>query len=218
MNKHKGIFITFEGGEGSGKTTQVNHLARFLTEKGHKVVTTREPGGTPEGEKIRDLLVQRQGGEWTPLAECLLLFAARAMHVEKVIMPALKKGKIVISDRFTDSTRAYQGYGHGFPLETIEALNTMVLGDFQPDLTLLLDIDTTAGIARSGRRIAAETLHIKQTEDRFENMEAGFHERLRRGFLEISKKNPDRFLILDASVPADQIAKKIQDIALQRIG
>lgn len=98
----QGLFITFEGGEGSGKTTQVNRLAQFLTEKGRKVVTTREPGGTPEGEKIRDLLVQRDGGEWNPVSEVLLLFAARTMHVDKIILPALEKGKIVISDRFTD--------------------------------------------------------------------------------------------------------------------
>src|SRR5262249_9083126 len=159
----------FEGGEGSGKTTQVNRLAQFLTDKGKKVITTREPGGTPEGEKVRELIVQREGGEWTPMAEILLLFAARTMHVEKIIRPALEQGKIVISDRFTGSTRAYQGYGHRFSLDTIETVNKFVLGDFKPDITFLLDIDVEKGLARSGRRMAAESLHIKQTEDRFEN-------------------------------------------------
>ncbi|MGB4106719.1 MAG: dTMP kinase [Alphaproteobacteria bacterium] len=217
MSESKGLFITFEGGEGSGKTTQVNRLAQFLTEKTRKVVTTREPGGTPEGEKIRDLLVQREGGEWNPVSEVLLLFAARAMHIDKIIRPALEKGKIVISDRFTDSTRAYQGYGHKFPLETIENLNSMVLGNFAPDLTFILDIDAGKGVARSGRRIAAEALHIKQTEDRFEQMEPGFHERLRQGFLDIAKKEPERCHVLDATLKPDDLAKKIQKTVLEKI-
>lgn len=214
----KGIFITFEGGEGSGKTTQVNKLAQVLTAAGHKVITTREPGGTPEGEKIRDLLVQRDGGDWTAISECLLLFAARAMHVEKVIKPALEKGKIVISDRFTDSTRAYQGYGHDFPLETIEKLNTMVLGDFKPDITFILDIETKKGLARSNRRMAAEALHLNQTEDRFENMDVGFHERLRQGFLTIAKNEKNRCHIIDASLSPDDIGTEIKNIALKKIG
>lgn len=214
----KGLFITFEGGEGSGKTTQVNRLAQFLTDKGHKVVTTREPGGTPEGEKIREWIVQRDGGEWNSISEVLLLFAARAMHVDKIVKPALQKGKIVISDRFTDSTRAYQGYGHKFPLETIENLNNMVLGNFAPDITFLLDIETKAGLARSGRRMAAEALHIKQTEDRFENMEVQFHERLRQGFLDIAKKEPSRVQIIDASKKPDDIAAQIQKIILSKVG
>jgi dTMP kinase len=217
MSKEKGIFITFEGGEGSGKTTQVNRLAQFLTEQGRKVITTREPGGTPEGEKIRELLVQRDGGEWTPMAECLLLFAARAMHVERIILPALQKGKIVISDRFTDSTRAYQGYGHEFPLETIETVNDFTLKDFKPDLTFLLDIDVDKGLARSGRRMAAESLHIKQTEDRFEHMEKDFHERLRKGFLNIARKEPERIQVIDATQSPDEIAGKIQKIVLKKV-
>lgn len=217
MNE-RGLFITFEGGEGSGKTTQVNRLAQFLTGKGHKVITTREPGGTPEGEKIRELLVQRDGGEWTPMAESLLLFAARTMHVERVILPALEKGKIVISDRFTDSTRAYQGHGHQFPLESIEAINDFALKNFKPDLTFLLDIDIGTGLARSGRRMAAESLHIKRTEDRFENMERDFHERLRKGFLEIAKKEPNRVQIVDATQTPDAIADKIQKLVLTKVG
>jgi dTMP kinase len=214
----KGLFITFEGGEGSGKTTQVNRLAQFLTDKGHKVITTREPGGTPEGERIRDLLVQREGGEWNPISEVLLLFAARAMHVDQVIKPALAKGKIVISDRFTDSTRAYQGHGHNFPLQTIEDLNNLVVGNFAPDVTFLLDIETEKGLARSGRRMAAEALHIKQTEDRFEKMEVDFHERLRKGFLEIAKKEPERVKIIDANKKPDDIAAEIQKIVTDKVG
>lgn len=130
---HKGLFITFEGGEGSGKTTQINRLAHTLSQTGQKILTTREPGGTPEGEKIRNLLVQREGGNWTPTAEILLLFAARVMHVEKIIKPALEDNKIVICDRFTDSTIAYQGYGHSHNIDSIEKIGALSLGDFGPD-------------------------------------------------------------------------------------
>ena len=217
MDKKRGLFITFEGGEGSGKTTQVNRLAQFLTDKGKKVITTREPGGTPEGEKIRNLLVQREGGDWSPFAEVLLLFAARIIHVDKIIKPALQKGKIVISDRFTDSTRAYQGYGHGFSLNVIEELNKLVLSDLNPDITFILDIESGKGLARSGRRMATETIHIKQTEDRFEKMDTEFHERLRHGFLEIAKKSPERCHVINGTGSSEDITLKIQKIVLEKI-
>lgn len=213
-----GLFISFEGGEGSGKTTQINKLAGALTAKGHKVVATREPGGTEEGEKIRNLIVQREGGNWSPMAECLLLFAARAMHVENIIKPALERGKIVISDRFTDSTRAYQGYGRGFDLQTIEKLNDIVLGAFRPDLTIILDIDPQAGLKRSGRRLAAEALSLNQTEDRFENLDIEFHNQLRHGFLEIAKKESDRCRIFDSSLGIDDLAEKIESLVTKRLG
>lgn len=212
-----GLFISFEGGEGSGKTTQINKLAGALTLKGHKVITTREPGGTNEGEKIRSLIVQRDGGDWLPEAECLLLFAARVMHVEKVIKPALENGKIVISDRFTDSTRAYQGYGRGFPLDKIEQLNAIVLGDFKPDLTLMLDIDPAVGLKRSNRRLAAEKLSVNQAEDRFENLDLEFHQKLRNGFLEIAKKESDRCRVLDAALDIEDLAEKIESLVTKRL-
>lgn len=214
----QGIFITFEGGEGSGKTTQINKLAEKLTAQKIRVVTTREPGGTDEAEKIRDLIVQRGGGEWTPLAETLLLCAARAMHVEKVILPFLGEEKIVICDRFTDSTLAYQGYGRGLDKEAILKLQDITIGDLKPDLTFILDIDPKTGLARSGRRMAAETLQVDQTEDRFENMELEFHERLRAGFLEIAKKEPERCHVIDASKDAEKIAEKIASIVMKRLG
>jgi dTMP kinase len=213
-----GFFISFEGGEGAGKTTQINRLAKALNARGHKVVTTREPGGTDEGEKIRDLLVQRDGGNWTPMAECLLLSAARLMHLEKVIRPALQDGMIVISDRFLDSTRAYQGYGHQFDLKAIDDLSTLVIGDFKPDLTFILDIDPQKGLERSGRRLAAEELHIDQLEDRFENLDISFHKRLRNGFLEIAKREPERCKIIDAARSPDDIATDIEKEALSRLG
>lgn len=213
-----GLFITFEGGEGAGKTTQINRLAERLTQDGYKVVTTREPGGTPESEKIRDFLVQREGGNWTPCAEVLLLFAARTMHAEKLIRPALEAGKVVISDRFTDSTRAYQGYGHGFDLKTIESLERLVLDGLAPDLTFILDIDAQNGLERSGRRLAAEALSLKQKEDRFENLDIAFHERLRAGFLEIAKNAPERCLVIDAMQSVEDIAQQVADTARARLG
>jgi dTMP kinase len=214
---NKGFFISFEGGEGCGKTTQVNRLAKCLTALGHKVVTTREPGGTPEAETIRDLIVQRNTGAWAPFEECLLLYAARLSHVDTVIKPALAKGKIVISDRFIDSTLAYQGYGRGADIKKIEALNDLVLGGFKPDMTFIMDIDPKIGLARSNRRLAAEELKLKQSEDRFESMEMEFHERLRRGFLDIAKSNPDRCHLIDASRDLDVIESEIMGIVGGRI-
>lgn len=212
-----GLFISFEGGEGSGKTTQINKLAEILTHSKRKVITTREPGGTPEGEKVRSLIVQREGGDWNPMAECLLLFAARVMHVEKIIKPALERGKIIISDRFTDSTRAYQGYGRGFSLEMIERINTLTLDNFKPDLTFILDIDPKKGLSRSSRRLAAEDLHINQTEDRFENMDLEFHEKLRKGFLDIAQKDSKRCVVLDATLSIEDLTKKIHKIVEERL-
>lgn len=206
----RALFISFEGGEGSGKTTQINRLADILTKKNLKVITTREPGGTPEGEKIRSLLVQREGGDWTPMAECLLLYSARAMHIEKVILPQLEKGHIVISDRFSDSTLAYQGYGRGLPIEQIVSLDQMVSGGLKPDITFILDIAPETGLKRSGRRLAAEELHIRQTEDRYENLDIGFHSRIRKGFLDIAAKDPRRCFVLDAARGIDEIAKDIE--------
>jgi dTMP kinase len=200
-----GLFITFEGGEGSGKTTQIRLLADRLKAKGLPVITTREPGGTPEAEKIRSLLVNRDGGDWTPVSEVLLLFAARSMHVEKLIRPALAAGKIVISDRFTDSTRAYQSYGHGLPIETVEAVNRTALGDFTPGLTFILDLPVETGLARAGKRMARDA----SKEDRFEQLKTDFHERLRQGYLSIARKNPKRCVVIDATRPIDAIAAEI---------
>lgn len=213
----KSLFITFEGGEGSGKTTQINRLAQALTERKYKVITTREPGGTEEAERIRQLLVRRDGGNWTPMAECLMLYAARHMHLESVIKPALESGKVVISDRFTDSTRAYQGYGHGFPMETIETLNVLAIGGFKPDLTFVLNVDPQEGIARSQRRITAESFDVEQPEDRFEKMESDFHARVNQGFLTIARQSPDRHAVIDASRSMDDIASEILKAVLSKL-
>ncbi len=213
-----GFFITFEGGEGGGKTTQLNWLAEYLTAQSRKVITTREPGGTPDAEKIRDLLVQREAGNWVPMAECLMMFAARALHVEKIIRPALEEGKTVISDRFTDSTIAYQGYGRGLDINKIKQLEALTLDGLKPDLTLILDIPPETGLERSSRRMAAESLGIKQTEDRFENMEIEFHKKLRQGFLDIATEEPERCIVINANQPPEAIRLQIQTAVDKAIG
>lgn len=214
--KRLSCFISLEGGEGSGKTSQINKLASFLTDQGYNVVTTREPGGTEEAEAIRNVLVQRDGGNWTPMAEVLLLYAARVMHVDNVIRPALENGKIVICDRFSDSTFAYQGYGRGMNLDQINAVHELTLGSFQPDITFLLDIESRAGLERSKKRLAIEQGY-EQTEDRFERMELEFHERLREGFLKIVDENSERCRIVDASQPIDDVHANIKSHVIQKL-
>ncbi|MGZ9097837.1 MAG: dTMP kinase [Micavibrio sp.] len=205
-----GTFITLEGGEGSGKSTQIRRLSDVLIKRGHDVVITREPGGTPEAEKIRNLLVHRDGGAWTPMTECLLLFAARLMHVETLIKPALAAGKIVISDRFTDSTRAYQAYGHGLGLKAIEDLNALVLGDFKPDVTFILDVEVEEGLARAGKRLARDS----SGEDRYEQLGLEFHQRLRTGYLEIAGREPERCHVINAMRGLDDVAADLERLTL----
>jgi len=199
-------FISFEGGEGGGKSTQVKMLAEALGKAGCNVVTTREPGGSPASEEIRELLVSGAVERWTPMAEVLLNYAARDMHVAQTIRPALQRGDWVISDRFSDSTMAYQGYGGGIEPARITAVHAAALGDFKPDLTLILDLPTDEGLARAGRRLSEH----QSTEDRFERMERDFHDRLRDGFLEIAKAEPGRCRIIDASADIDTVAASIR--------
>lgn len=200
----RGLFITLEGGEGAGKSTQSRRLKSALEAEGYEVVLTREPGGTPESEKIRDLLVQRDGGDWTPIAECLLFFAARQMHVEKLIKPALAEGKIVISDRFTDSTIAYQGYGHGFDIPTIRQVEKVALDGFKPDMTFVLDLPVEEGLSRSLRQKDISS-GKENTEDRFEKLKRDFHEKLRQGFLEIASQDQARCTVVNAMQSADEV-------------
>jgi dTMP kinase len=196
-----GHFITLEGGEGAGKSTQLKRLAAALTEKGLAVVTTREPGGSPGAEEIRALLVNGAPGRWDALTETLLVFAARADHIKHTIGPALLAGKWVISDRFTDSTYAYQGAGRGLARETIRRMDAVVLDDFAPDFTLMLDLDVETGLARAGKRGPAES--------RFENFGRDFHERLRQGFLDIARRFPERCRVIDAAQAEDAVAAAI---------
>lgn len=198
-------FITFEGGEGAGKSTQIRLLHEKLVGQGLNVISTREPGGTPEAEKIRTLLVDRAGGAWDPLSECLLLFAARRQHVRDLIAPALAAGTVVLCDRFTDSTRAYQGAGGGLTGTIIENIKQIAIGDLEPDLTFILDVPPEAGLARARRRLELQSA----TEDRFEGLDIGFHTRLRAHFLDIAEKNPERCRVIDATQSVTQIANLI---------
>jgi len=211
-----GFFITLEGGEGAGKTTQARKLKESLEADGREVILTREPGGVPEAEKIRDLLVQREGGNWTPMAECLLFFAARQMHVETLIKPAIIAGKIVICDRFTDSTRAYQGYGHGFSLEAIEGIKNIALPGFEPDFTFIFDLPVEAGLQRSFAQ-KEKSQGREATEDRFEKLDRAFHEKLRLGFLEIARQNPQRCHVIDATRTPDEISAAVLAV-LRKVG
>ncbi len=200
-----GLFITFEGGEGAGKSTQIQILSEKLRGLGHDVVVTREPGGTPEAEKIRALLVQRDGGDWSPQAECLLLFAARNMHVRDLIAPALARGQTVLCDRFTDSTRAYQGFGLGLDAGVIEDIKRTSIGALEPDLTFVMDVPAETGLRRSTRRLA----DIASTESRYEAIELAFHERLRAGYLSIAAANPGRCKLIDAAQSVDDVQRDI---------
>jgi len=204
------MFISFEGGEGAGKTTQIAMLESKLAAQGRNIVMTREPGGTPEAEKIRNLLVQRDGGDWTPTAEAMLFFTARHMHWNTKIKPALDVGDVVICDRFTDSTVAYQGYGHGFDLDILYNIKQLAIGDAAPDLTFILDIPVNEGLARAGKRM--ENDNGGTTEDRFERIGSEFHERLRQGYLSIAKLNPKRCHVIDARQSIDDIHAQILSI------
>jgi dTMP kinase len=205
-----GRFITLEGGEGSGKSTQTKRLAKALEAKGHSVLVTREPGGSPGAEEIRALLVTGAPGRWDALTETLLVYAARADHVGRTIGPALIAEQWVVCDRFTDSTYAYQGAGRGLARETIRRIDSLVLDDFKPDLTLMLDLDVETGLKRASSRGGAES--------RFENFDRDFHERLRQAFLEIAKRNPDRCVLIDATQDEAAVASSIWAAVARRFG
>ncbi|HUZ13627.1 MAG TPA: dTMP kinase [Caulobacteraceae bacterium] len=204
-----GRFITLEGGEGAGKSTQARRLAERLRAAGREVVLTREPGGSPGAETIRDLLVAGDAERWSPLTETLLMYAARRDHVERTIVPSLARGAWVVSDRFADSTRAYQGAGGGAPASLIQALERHVLGETRPDLTLILDLPAAAGLARA----AARTGPIS----RFEARDAQFHERLRQGFLAISRVEPARCALIDAAASLEEVEAAIWSVVHSRL-
>lgn len=203
-----GRFITLEGGEGTGKSTQIRRLAATLEKKGVSVLCTREPGGSPGAEEIRKLMVEGEPGRWNAITETLLAYAARADHVARTIGPALQAEKWVISDRFNDSTFAYQGVGRGLARETIRRIDSAVLDDFSPDLTLILDLDVETGLRRALARSGVET--------RFEKFGPEFHEKLRQAFLDIAKRHPERCRLIDASGSEDQVAEAIFAAVRQR--
>jgi dTMP kinase len=204
-----GRFITFEGGEGGGKSTQMRMLAEALRARGLAVMTTREPGGAEGAEQIRRLLVEGEPGRWDSMTEALLHFAARRDHLVRTVWPALADGQWVLCDRFADSTMAYQGYGHGLPLHALEHLYDMVVGNFAPDLTLILDLPVADGLRRAAGRGGAE--------DRYERMDPAFHERLRQGFRDIARHHPKRCVLLSALPPIETVAAQVLAVVEDRL-
>ena len=200
----RGKFITVEGIEGVGKSTNIDFLAGLIEAQGHTVMKTREPGGTPIAEDIRSILKEHGDEPLPDVAELLLMFAARSINVNNAIRPALETGGWVISDRFTDSTRAYQGGGRGFPRDSIEWLATFVHGDLQPDLTILLDAPVETALQRAGRR---------GEPDRFEVEQADFFNRVRQAYLELAAAEPGRFRVVDCSRELDTVQVAIREIA-----
>lgn len=203
-----GRFITFEGGEGAGKSTQVRVLAEYLRAAGRNIVLTREPGGSAGAELIRKLLVEGEPDRWSPMAETLMFMAARADHLARLIDPAIAAGQWVICDRFSDSTAVYQGAGRDLGIDLIRSLQRLA-GARMPDLTFVLDIDPVAGLQRTRDRGIAE--------DRFERFDVAFHQRLRSAFLELAQSEPARCSVIDASRPAEIIAEEIRHIVAARL-
>jgi len=204
----KGRFITVEGGEGAGKSTQIQRIGAWLAERGHTIVHTREPGGTQLAEQLRTTLLDTKNTAVSELTELLLMFAARAQHLDELIRPALLRGEWVVCDRFTDATWAYQGGGRGLPGEQIAALEKLVHGDLQPDLTLLLDLPVRVGLERVAMRGEA---------DRFEREPEAFFERVRQAYLERAKAEPDRFEVIDASLTPDAVWSQIAHALRRRM-
>lgn len=207
----KGGFITLEGGEGAGKSTQIQRLAAALTGASLPVITTREPGGSPGAEAIRSLLVEGAVDRWDAVTELLLHYAARRDHLAQTILPALQSGTWVICDRFADSTMAYQGYGLSLGREIVEHAHALAIGDTRPDLTVILDVPLDVGLARAQERDGDDA-------NRYERMDQDFHQRIRDGFLDIAKREPERCVVIDASADADTVHARILDAVKRRLG
>jgi dTMP kinase len=204
-------FITFEGGDGTGKSTQIKALERHLAARGRSFVATREPGGTPLGKLIRRALLEVGEQPIGSPTELFLYLADRAQHVQDVILPALENAKIVLCDRYTDSTLAYQGYGRGIDLKVLRELNRIADRGVKPDLTILFDCPVEIGLSRIGRRLAEEGGGADR-EDRFEREKAEFHEKVRTGFLELARAEPERFRIIDASRSVGDVTQEIKNL------
>ncbi|MEA3302459.1 MAG: dTMP kinase [Pseudomonadota bacterium] len=198
-----GSFITFEGIEGAGKSCNISHAGMLLENSAKQVMLTREPGGTPLGESLRELLLGHKHDDISSTAELLLMFAARAQHLQSKILPALERGEWVICDRFTDATYAYQGGGRNLDTAAIAALESLVQGERRPDLTILLDLPVSMGLERAGKRSAP---------DRFEREKHDFFERVRSAYLQIAERDPQRVKVVDASVPLQQVQQQIERV------
>lgn len=205
-----GYLISVEGGDGSGKSTQMQKIEAYLTQRGRQVLRTREPGGTPVAEKIRTLILDPENAALTGKAEMLLYAAARAQHLEEKILPALAAGQVVLTDRFTDSSIAYQAYGRGLG-EMVAAVNRIATGGKEPDLTIFLDLSPQAGIARKGRQAG-------HTPDRLEREAAAFHERVYTGYLALARENPARIAVIDADRPPEAVFAEIKKQLDRRFG
>jgi dTMP kinase len=208
------MFITFEGIEGCGKTTQVKLLAAELNRQGRRVTLTREPGGCAIADKIRAILLDAKNDDMTPLTELLLYAAARNQHLNDTVRPALKAGKIVLCDRFTDATVAYQGYGRGLDLDLIGRLNTLATDGLAPGLTILMDCPVEVGLGRAMSRINGT--HGPK-EERFEREARTFHEAVRTGYIALAQGEPDRFAIVDADRPVSEIASDVAGVVMARL-
>jgi dTMP kinase len=202
-----GKFVTFEGGEGSGKTTQIGLAVEWLKGRGIPVLATAEPGGTPLGKKIREILLNRGPSAISAETELLLFAAARAQHVRETILPALEKGQWVLCDRFADATLAYQGFGRGIDMAFIRALNAFSSLSVKPDLTLLIDLDVKTGLDRAWRRTAG--VRPEEAEDRFEQEDRAFHGRIREGYQSLAAEEPQRFRIIDGAATIEAIHRQI---------
>ncbi len=203
----QGRFITIEGVEGVGKSTNIALVKSLLEARGYELLLTREPGGTPTGERIREILLDKDEQAMTAMTELLLVFAARSQHVSQVIMPALAAGQWVISDRFTDSSYAYQGGGRELGIEIVAALEAQVLADFRPDLTIVLDVDIATGLERATREAEA---------DRFESEHASFFQRVRETFLTLAEA--DRYRVIDAGQPIEKVQVDLTEVIVEFIG
>ncbi|MDR1827517.1 MAG: dTMP kinase [Methylobacteriaceae bacterium] len=199
------LFITFEGGEGAGKSTQIGLLKTALEQRGYTVIATREPGGTQKAETIRRMLLSGAVRHMGPYSEALMFFIARGDHVREVIAPALEAGTIVLCDRFSDSTLVYQGIANGMDTDELRALERVVIGDIRPDMTVILDVPEEVGLARVARRRAG----TGKPDDRFEAENAAFHRRLREGFRQLAKREPGRCVLIDSTPPKEAVAAAI---------
>lgn len=204
------MFITLEGIEGSGKTTQIRHIREFLTSRGFSCVATREPGGTMIGKKIRAILLDPENKGMGPLVELLLYIADRAQHVKEIVLPSLSAGKAVLCDRYYDATVVYQGFARGIDIELIHKLHRTILDNLKPDITILLDLPAEIGLARAWKQIENGTR--TGVETRFEEEALAFHEKVRSGYLKLSRLEPERFRVIDASKDENQVRKKIISI------
>ena len=205
-----GLFISFEGGDGSGKSTQVKRLTSHLEQSGRRIIVTREPGGSEGAEAIRNLLVNGPAEKWDAITEALLMYASRADHVRQVIRPALERGDVVISDRFSDSTMAYQGYAGELGVDKVSQLDQLVLGGFKPHITFVLEVSEDVGLTRAKAR--------GDTESRFEQKGDTYQAAVKSGFLQIARNDPDRCVVIDANRTVDAIGLEIATIVDDRFG